>query len=215
MEISREVDRADAILRRVRDFSRQAPYDPRDVSLFDVTREAMQLVAHDARKRGCRMECLIDPRLPGVMVDSIQIQQVLVNLLQNAFDAMEAISESSRLITIDAEPREGWLDVNVRDRGPGVDPRNLERFFEPFVTTKAQGLGMGLAISRGILVAHGGKLVAVPGGGEGGHFRFTLPMRESRPSSDDPIRHADPTHPPPAPHMGRIESRGITRREER
>jgi signal transduction histidine kinase len=114
--------------------------------------------------------------LPPLMADRVQLQQVILNLVLNAFDSMSAIP-GLRALTLRAAsqgPRE--LLVSVRDTGVGLDPRYMERVFDPFFTTKAEGMGMGLAISRSIVEAHGGRLVAMRNDGPGATFQFTLPI---------------------------------------
>jgi signal transduction histidine kinase len=119
--------------------------------------------------------------LPRVEGDRVQLQQVLLNLILNAVDAMSPIRDRPREVTL-ASRREGEQDVliEVRDTGPGIDPDSAERLFEPFYTTKAQGLGMGLSISRSIVEAHGGRLWAGSNQPHGAVFRFSLPVAGRR-----------------------------------
>jgi signal transduction histidine kinase len=115
--------------------------------------------------------------LPRVQGDRVQLQQVMLNLIVNAIQAMSGIGERARelQISIDAAPSEGSLRVGVRDTGPGLSPESLSRLFEPFYTTKAEGMGMGLSICRSIIEAHGGRLWATRCDPRGALFQFTIP----------------------------------------
>jgi len=107
----------------------------------------------------------------------VQLQQVMLNLIVNAIQAMSGIGEGARelQISIDAVPSEGGVRVGVRDTGPGLSPESLSRLFEPFYTTKPEGMGMGLSICRSIIEAHGGRLWAIPCEPQGALFQFTIP----------------------------------------
>jgi signal transduction histidine kinase len=111
--------------------------------------------------------------------DRVQLQQVLLNLILNAIDAMSPIRDRARELTI-VSRRDGpdTVLVEVRDTGPGLDPEHAERLFEPFFTTKAEGLGIGLSISRSIIEAHGGRLGTESNRSQGAVFRFSLPVAE-------------------------------------
>jgi signal transduction histidine kinase len=115
--------------------------------------------------------------LPRVQGDRVQLQQVMLNLIVNAIQAMSGIGERARelQISIDAVPSEGSVRVGVRDTGPGLSPESLSRLFEPFYTTKPEGMGMGLSICRSIIEAHGGRLWAIPCEPQGALFQFTIP----------------------------------------
>src|ERR1700692_4630297 len=109
--------------------------------------------------------------------DRVQLQQAMLNLIVNAIQAMSGIGEGARelQISIDAVPSEGGVRVGVRDTGPGLSPESLSRLFEPFYTTKPEGMGMGLSICRSIIEAHGGRLWAIPCEPQGALFQFTIP----------------------------------------
>jgi signal transduction histidine kinase len=112
-----------------------------------------------------------------VQGDRVQLQQVMLNLIVNAIQAMSGIREGARelQISIDAVPSEGGVRVGVRDTGPGLSPESLSRLFEPFYTTKPEGMGMGLSICRSIIEAHGGRLWAIACEPQGALFQFTIP----------------------------------------
>jgi two-component system sensor kinase FixL len=115
----------------------------------------------------------IAPELPEVAVDRIQVQQFVVNLIRNAVEAMES---ERRELTVSAAPDgDGGVAIRVADTGPGLPPEVAERLFQPFVTTKPQGMGIGLSICRSIVQAHGGELRAEPNPGGGAVFAFSLP----------------------------------------
>ena len=119
--------------------------------------------------------------IPPIRGDRIQIQQVILNLMINAIEAMDGMSSGARELIIGAaiDESEG-VQVSVQDSGPGLDPAGLGRLFEAFYTTKPQGMGMGLAISHSIVEAHGGRLWASPNVPHGAIFRFTLPIAGER-----------------------------------
>jgi signal transduction histidine kinase len=114
--------------------------------------------------------------LPPVLADRIQLQQVLLNLLLNGMEAMRGVTDRPRVLIVRSQKGEvGTIRVAVQDAGTGIDPQHLERIFTAFFTTKPAGLGMGLAISRSIIEAHGGRLWATPNDGPGATVQFTLP----------------------------------------
>ncbi|WP_283807705.1 ATP-binding protein [Bradyrhizobium sp. LTSPM299] len=115
--------------------------------------------------------------LPRAQGDRAQLQQVMLNLIVNAIQAMKDVAEGARelQISIDAVPSEGGVRVGVQDTGPGLNPESLSRLFEPFYTTKPEGMGMGLSICRAIIEAHGGRLWATGCEPQGALFEFTIP----------------------------------------
>lgn len=171
-----EGNRAAEIVRRVRAFVRRreprhAPFSP-----AAAVADAIALTQSDARRR--RIALAFEDRLGNCPVhgDAVQIEQVVLNLVRNAFDAVELFPDPRRQVTVALRPIDGSIEVSVMDRGSGVPDDLMGRLFEPFFTTKAEGMGMGLAISRSIVHAHGGAL-AVRNNAEGGAtFAFTLPM---------------------------------------
>jgi signal transduction histidine kinase len=117
--------------------------------------------------------------LTSVWGDRVQLQQVVLNLVLNAVEAMGSVEERSRLLSISTEPAgTAGILVAVHDCGPGIDPERLQRVFDPFYTTKPSGLGMGLSICRSIIAAHGGRLWAEAGRPRGTVFQFTLPAAQ-------------------------------------
>ncbi|MGE5505378.1 MAG: sensor histidine kinase, partial [Actinomycetota bacterium] len=119
--------------------------------------------------------------LPAVDADPVQVQEVLVNLVRNAVEAQAGLPASGRAVLVTARPAGDTVEIAVADRGPGLAPEIAERLFQPFTTSKAGGMGMGLAISRTIVEAHGGQLWLSADGPAGCCFRFTLPVHREEP----------------------------------
>lgn len=174
------LEQAGQIIRNVRGFVTRQPvgFDPVDlVGLIEQTRALLEL---PVRSSGTRIDVVVEGFEPGRAVvarcNPVEIQQVLVNLLMNAMDAMEAIPRAQRVIGLRLHPgARSMLCVDVSDQGPGVASDMAAQIFEPYVTSKPSGLGMGLMISRTILEAHGGSIKLVRSRSPGAVFRFTLP----------------------------------------
>jgi signal transduction histidine kinase len=132
----------------------------------------------DAAERSCKIEISLARDLPHIEGDPTQVQQVLINLVSNAIDAMRDTPHSRRIVEITTNHNgDGTILVGVRDYGSGISETTHERLFEQFFTTKEEGLGMGLAIVRSIVEAHGGSIVAENADGGGARFRFRLPIK--------------------------------------
>ncbi|MBL6457370.1 PAS domain S-box protein [Belnapia sp. T6] len=170
--------RAGQIVRRLREFVAKGEADRQLERLPGLIDEASALALVGARQRGVRVTFDLAPDLPPVLVDRIQIQQVLLNLMRNAIEAMteEGEPQERRELAVTAAAR-GTDEVGlaVADTGPGLAPQVAARLFEPFVSTKPNGMGVGLSICRSIIEAHGGRLWAEPNPGGGTVFRLTLP----------------------------------------
>jgi two-component system sensor kinase FixL len=175
-EIGAQAHRAGQIIQRMRDFTRTRQSQRRLTDVAAMIEEIRPLAELDARANHVRLTITIDPDLPPVSVDGIQIQQVILNLLRNGADAMADVSPADRRLTLRA-----WLQpdqairIDITDNGHGVGEAARQHLFTPFFTTKATGMGMGLAISRSIITAHGGKLDCVNNPEGGATFFFTLP----------------------------------------
>lgn len=176
---SEQSTRAGEIIRRLRAFILRGEADMRAEHVTSLIREAAALALFNTSSFGVRLAYDFESEERLVLGDRIQIQQVLVNLIRNAADAMAAHGGARRELLIQTMmARDNLIEIAVRDSGPGIAPEMLERLFSPFATTKREGLGFGLAISRRIVEAHGGQLSAAAAPDGGAVFRFTLPVME-------------------------------------
>lgn len=167
--------RASEIVKRVRAFLRKAPEQRDELDIADLVAEALQLVERELARAGVTPGIAVAPGLPPVIGDRIQLQQVLVNLMVNAAQAM-ADHPGERRLSIEATLESaGAITITIADTGPGIAAGDLDRLFDPFFTTKEQGMGMGLAICRTTAEAHGGTLSVESSPGEGATFRLSLP----------------------------------------
>jgi two-component system sensor kinase FixL len=166
--------RAGQIIRRLRDFVEKGETNRDAEDLNHVVEEAMTLGIVGIAEDGIAVVTELATDLPDVMIDKIQIQQVILNLVRNAIDAMH--TSPARKLTIATSLSGGMANVMVSDTGPGLDASVAERLFQPFVTTKEQGMGIGLSVCRSIVEAHGGKISAAPNKGGGVTFKFSLPI---------------------------------------
>lgn len=177
--------RAGEIIRRLRSFVARDESERRVESLQKLLEEASALGLLGAGERGIAARFKWDSSIDAVFVDKVQVQQVALNLLRNAIEAMETSPRRELRITTGAS-EDGMAVVSVADTGPGVSPEIADRLFQPFVTTKGgQGMGVGLSICRGIMDAHGGRIWAEPNPGGGTVFRFTVPTAEAPELSDE------------------------------
>ena len=168
--------RASEILDRTRRLFRNQPSQPSSLNLNDVVRDVIKWATPRLRELDVRLTQVLEPQLPDVFADAIQMQQVLFNLIVNGADAMHAVAGHMRHMRVSTRHGARHVVVSVRDSGTGLDRADASRVFEPFYTTKAGGSGMGLAISRSIVQSHGGALWAVSNGDRGATFRFKIPI---------------------------------------
>jgi two-component system, LuxR family, sensor kinase FixL len=176
-EVSAQALRAGEIIRRLRSLVRNEDSRREVVDINHVIRDIETLLRSDARVHDARLVLDLAEGLPQVRVDTIQIQQVLLNLVHNAFEAVRNLSDAARR-AVTVHTRSGVaesVEVRVCDLGHGLETHNLGRVFEPFFTTKSDGTGLGLAISKSIIKAHGTDLSYEPNAPHGACFRFTLP----------------------------------------
>ena len=166
--------RAGQIIRRLRDFVSRGESERRVESVKRLVEEASALALVGAKEHGIRVTFQFDPAYDLVLVDKVQIQQVLINLIRNAIEAMEQSLRRELLIASRAQDGE-LVEVSVADSGPGIAPEILAQLFQPFVTTKRYGMGVGLSISRSIIEGHAGQISVEPNAGGGTVFRFTIP----------------------------------------
>jgi len=170
--------RASEVIRKIRALVKKSELEAAPLSLLSVVGDVALLVHSDAIVRGIRVLLRISPELPPVHGDRVQVQQVVLNLLLNAFDALESRSSLDRVVVVEAtHDSAGMVRVAVRDRGMGLDHDKLDKLFMPFFTSKREGLGLGLSISRSIVEMHGGRIWAENNKDQGATFCFTLPTR--------------------------------------
>ncbi|MGH8501002.1 MAG: PAS domain S-box protein [Gammaproteobacteria bacterium] len=176
---STQAQRAGDIIHHIRDFVRKDTRRRAYVELNDIVREAVRLTEADIRKKRCSIRLKLSERLPRVIGDRIQLEQVILNLLRNGTEAMVDCNAQKRELVVFSRVLDGrMVRISVRDCGAGLDDETMKRIFDPFYTTKSDGMGMGLPISRSIIEAHAGHLWAeqrVPPG-SGATFHFTLPI---------------------------------------
>ena len=179
--IIRDARAADDVMQHIRALFKQEPFDKTDVTVLDMVKGAIRFVHEDPKKRDVAINMRLDEDLPHVFVDLIQIQQVFVNLILNAIDAMEGRPVLPCITIRAAKPEANEILIEVIDNGLGVE--DPERIFDAFVTTKKTGMGIGLAISRSIVEAHGGRLWAENGPEGGATFKVVLPLSTGQSNS--------------------------------
>lgn len=174
--------RASDILARIRAMVRKAPPDKHWFDVNEALRDVLALTASEARKHAVSIDSRLSDDIPRVCADRVQVQQVALNLVVNAIQATADTAASPRCVTVSSRVAdETTVHISVRDLGMGIEPEQLDRLFEPFYSTKPDGLGMGLAISRSIVEEHQGRLWATMNIDRGATFHFTLPAaREPR-----------------------------------
>lgn len=170
--------RAGEIIRRLRDFVQKGETDRRIESLSKLVEEASALALLGAKDAQIHVAIRLDPRHDGILADRVQIQQVLLNLIRNSVDAM--VDSPERRLFISSQAGDGdMVQINVSDTGGGMAPEVMEKLFQPFVTTKPTGMGVGLSICRTIVESHGGRIWLEANGSRGTIFHFTLPAVEA------------------------------------
>jgi two-component system sensor kinase FixL len=180
-----QAERAGDVLDHLREFVRGGEYRRVRTEVRPLIDAAISLTRVEAMQQEVEIEARIDPNLGAVLADRIQIEQVLMNLLRNAMDAMNAANTQRRLIVIEASRKSNHaVEISITDSGPGVAAEVTDTIFEPFVTTKPLGMGMGLSISRSIVESHGGKLRMVRSVRSGAIFIFDLPTTGAEASVD-------------------------------
>ena len=176
--------RAGQIIRRLRDFVARGESERRVESVKKLVEEASALALVGAKDQGVRVRFQLDPTIDLVLADKVQVQQVLLNLIRNAIDAMQDCQKRDLLIST-APAEDGMIAFSVSDTGAGIAPEMASQLFQPFVTTKPHGLGVGLSISRTIVEGHGGQINSEPNPAGGTIFRFTLRAVADEEVNDD------------------------------
>jgi len=175
-DIIRNVKRAGSVIDRLRALLRKGEGARQPVDVSEVTREVLDLAYGELTSRRVSVKSVFASAIPSVLGDRVQLQQVVLNLVLNACDAMNTAHASDRLIVFSTRADDGFVELAVTDHGPGIPDGQLERVFEPFVTFREHGLGLGLAISRSIVTAHGGSISAENNTDGGATFRCRLPI---------------------------------------
>lgn len=176
VKIARQAQRAASVIQRVREFVRRSTPEQREVTVNAILTEALGLAEIAAKRHGVNISIQVQPTMPTIFADSILIEQVLLNLLKNAIDAMREMSRPA--LTLSVASRDNFVEFAVADQGPGLPQDMRERVFEPFFTTKPEGMGMGLNICRSVIESHGGRLWVEANEPRGCVFRFTLPAMQ-------------------------------------
>jgi signal transduction histidine kinase len=179
-DIASDGRRASQIITRIRSLMKKHAPEKVAVDLSDVAREVLDLVGQEAHRKQVTLLPELGTALPAVAGDRVQLQQVLLNLVMNGIEAMSGIADRKPELKLKTDRFADGVMATVSDCGVGIDPSQAEQIFKPFHTTKSSGMGMGLAISRSIIEAHGGKLWAEPNKKVGATFKFTLPAVAAR-----------------------------------
>lgn len=175
--IVRDSTRAVAVLDRIRSLFRKSPPEKEWLNINDIIDEMMVLVRDEARRRSVQIHVLLEQSLPHVRVDRVQIQQVILNLVVNAMDALnDSVIDDKRIFLMSRKNRHDELVIRVEDCGVGLAGELRERMFEPFFTTKPHGIGVGLSITRSIVEAHKGQITAAARPQGGTIVEFTIPI---------------------------------------
>jgi PAS domain S-box-containing protein len=176
--VVRDGNRAGEVIDRIRALVRKVPPHRDRSNINEAIHEVIALTQTEVERNGIRLQTRLADDLPLVPADRVQLQQVIMNLIVNAIEAMAGIGDRPRELTIASGKGDAnTVLVEVKDTGPGIDPADLGRLFQSFYTTKPDGIGMGLAISRSIVEAHGGTLSAAPNQPHGATFQFTVSAR--------------------------------------
>jgi PAS domain S-box-containing protein len=170
----RDARSADQTMQNIRALFKRESFERKETRVPEMVSEAVRLVQEDANKRGVSVQCIFDKDLPPVFVDPISIQEVFINLISNAIEAMENVPREPKVTIRAAISENGEMEIDVIDNGPGVD--DAEKVFDAFVTTKENGMGIGLAVSRSIAEAHEGQLSATNNADVGAKFTLKLPL---------------------------------------
>jgi len=179
-QASQEAARAGAIIQRVREFVRKREPDRRPTELNSLVEQTLSFMRAEAAKHNVALKFEPAHGLPQVDADRIMIEQVIVNLVKNGIEAMKEVGWSRELRVATALDEGRFVRVSVSDRGRGIDAESAEHLFQPFFTTKPEGMGLGLSVCRSIAEFHGGEIWATPDPAGGVTFHFTLPAIQAR-----------------------------------
>jgi len=175
-----DANRACKVIERVRSLTSNLTPERLELDINAIVREVLAITRGELQARQVSLEVELNDDVPAVVGDKVQLQQVVLNLVMNGVDAMAAVTDRPRVLTIKSQGRgDSGALVTVQDCGAGLDPATAERIFQPFFTTKPGGMGMGLSISASIMEGHGGRLWACPAHPCGTAFHFSLPGARS------------------------------------
>jgi signal transduction histidine kinase len=186
-DIRKDDLRASEVIRRLRALLRKRELEIQPVDLNEVSADVVLLVRAESRRRGVTVTSEPTNDLPRVCGDKVHLQQVLLNLVLNALEAMADVAGEKRVMVRTALKENGTAEIEVSDTGPGILPDRLPRIFDPFFSTKKEGMGLGLSIARSLIEAHGGQICAENNPDGGATFRFTLPTNREQPNTSHPV----------------------------
>ena len=176
--IIRDANRASGVVRRIRALAKKAAPEMTRLDINDVVNDAMLLVQREVISHRVTLRPELAAGLPEVVGDRVQLQQVVINLVMNGIEAMADVPAQQRRLLVRSQAGDDQVLVAVQDAGTGIDPENANRLFRAFYTTKSNGMGMGLSISRSIVEAHGGRIWATNNDGPGATVQFTVPFAD-------------------------------------
>ena len=176
--ITRDAKRASDVVARVRNLAKKGPLQWTWVDINETVEETISLATRELSQNNVSLETQLAENLPQILADRIQLQQVILNLIINACEALTAADDEFRKLSISTAREMDGVALTVCDTGVGIDPQQIETVFEAFHTTKPGGMGMGLAVSRSIIEGHGGRLWAEPNEPRGAIFKFTIPSKK-------------------------------------
>ena len=176
--ITRDAKRASDVVARVRNLAKKAPLQRTWVDINETVEETISLATRELSQNNVSLETQLAENLPQILADRIQLQQVILNLIINACEALTAADDEFRKLSLSTAREMDGVALTVHDTGFGIDPQQIETVFEAFHTTKPGGMGMGLAVSRSIIEGHGGRLWAEPNEPRGAIFKFSIPSKK-------------------------------------
>ncbi len=176
-DIRKDDKRAAEVVRRIKTIMQEHTRHEELVDMNELARDTAALIAEDAGRRGIGVELALEASSAWVIGDRVHLQQMLLNLVLNGLEAMIETSTGGRVLVLSTASKQGRVDVAVRDQGPGISAGVSDRMFEPFFSTKTEGMGMGLAIAQNIARAHDGRIVATNNVDRGATVRVSIPLQ--------------------------------------